>query len=105
MGKVVSVALAGSIVRRVREDKGISRARLSARTGIGARTLYALETGESGNFGLGNFLKVLDALGLSMSVDYEQSVSALPQDASEGKERLSWDDLDDRWKLDDERGR
>ena len=105
MGKVVSTALAGSIVRRVREDKGMSRAELAAKTGIGARTLYALETGESGNFGLNNFLKVLNSLGLSMSIDYEQPISALSKDTVGEGEHLPWDDLDDRWKLDDETGR
>lgn len=105
MGKVVSAALAGSIVRRVREDRGMPRAELSAKTGIGARTLYALETGESGNFGLGNFLKVLNVLGLSMSIDYEQSIYAPAEDAPREREHLPWDDLDDRWKLDDEQGR
>ena len=34
MGKVRSAQSAGSIVRRVREEKGVSRAELSSETGI-----------------------------------------------------------------------
>ena len=67
MGKVRSAQSAGSIVRRVREEKGVSRAELSSETGIGTRTIYALEQGESRNFGLENYLKILAALGLDMS--------------------------------------
>ena len=69
MGKVTSAQAAGSIIRRVREDRGLSRAALAKQTGVGARTIYALEQGESKNFGLGSYLKLLEALGLSMSVD------------------------------------
>lgn len=101
MGKVATTELAGSIVRRVREERGMSRAALAAATGIGMRTLYALETGESENFGLGNYLKVLDALGLSLSVDVEKPLSAResrPDGA--GAPVLPWDDLPEIWKLD-----
>ena len=89
MGKVRSAQSAGSIVRRVREEKGVSRAELSSETGIGTRTIYALEQGESRNFGLENYLKILAALGLDMSVDLKGSPAAIKQP----------DDLD-IWKLD-----
>ncbi len=73
MGKVISAQAAGGIVRRIREDRGMSRAALAKQTGIGARTIYAFEQGESRNFGLESYLKLLDALGLSMSVDLADS--------------------------------
>ncbi len=73
MGKVTSALAAGSIVRRVREDRGISRAALAEQTGIGARTIYALERGESRNFGLESYLKLLEVLGLDMRVDLADS--------------------------------
>lgn len=98
MSEINSTSTAGNIVRRVREDAGISRARLSQSTGVSSRALYALETGESENFGLGNFLKVLSALGLSMDI-------ALKSDASpkaHGKRPMPaepWDDLSDVWKI------
>ena len=69
MSRIASARSAGSIIRRFREEQGLSRAALSQATGIGARTIYALEQGESRNFGLENLLKLLDALGLSMSID------------------------------------
>ena len=63
MSRVASARSAGSIVRRFRESQGLSRATLSRETGIGARTIYALAQGASRNFGLENYLKLLDALG------------------------------------------
>ena len=104
MGKVTSTEAAGSIIRRVREEKGISRAQLAADTNIGARTLYALETGESENFGLGNYLRLIDKLGLSLSVDYQESVSSTSGNAA-NRSPLPWDDLADIWKLDNEEKR
>ena len=79
MRGITSSEMAGSIIRRVREDRGISRAALAQEIGIGARTLYALETGESENFGLGKYLKLLDALGLSMDIT---ATTPLPSHAS-----------------------
>lgn len=78
MGKVTSAQMAGGIVRRIREDRGISRAALAKQTGIGARTIYALEQGQSKNFGLESYLKLLDALGLSMSVDLAEAPKPAP---------------------------
>ena len=71
VGRVLTTEMAGSIIRRVREERGLSRAELARKVGIGARTLYALEVGESENFGLGNYLKLLEILGLSLSVDFD----------------------------------
>lgn len=68
MGVVPNVEVAGGIVRRIREDAGMSRSKLAQIAGISPRSLYALEMGESENFGLGNYLRVLKALGLSMDV-------------------------------------
>ena len=73
MGGIASTEMAGSVVRRVREERGVSRAELAKSVGIGARTLYALETGESDNFGLGNYLRLLDALGLTMEISFASS--------------------------------
>lgn len=100
MGRVPTAALAGSIVRRVREDSGISRAELAQKSGVGSRTLYALETGESENFGLGSFLRVLDALGLSMSVDYDCVPNAPGRRQANERRTVPWDDLADIWKID-----
>ena len=73
MGNVQTAEIAGSIIRRVREDAGLSRSQLADKTGIAPRSLYALETGEAENFGLGRYLKLLDALGLSMAIGYDNS--------------------------------
>lgn len=117
MGKITA-ATAGNIVRRVREDRGISRAELSAITGVGTRTLYALEEGEGENIGLSRFLRILEALGLSLSIDVvESSMTPAPHDASgqhanigmtktspsqttDAKASAPWDNLGDIWKLD-----
>lgn len=50
----------------MRRERGMSRAELSALAGIGARTIYALEAGESVNFGLDKLLAVFEALGLTL---------------------------------------
>lgn len=96
---VESVSMAGNIVRRIREDAGISRATLSKAAGVSPRSLYALETGESENFGLGNFLKILSELGLSMEI-----TKADTRKTSKGEAEIvpapAWDDLADVWKLD-----
>lgn len=76
MSAVTNPQIAGNIIKRVREDRGLSRAKLAVMTNIGVRTLYALEKGESENFGLGNYLKLLSALGLAMEVNL---VTPLPQ--------------------------
>ena len=106
MGKVEQAKIAGSIIRRVREEKGISRAELSESTGVGVRSLYALEQGEAENFGIGRFLKLLNALGLSMSVDASDTAS-LQKTSANAKPCASpapaWDDLGDMWKLEDAR--
>lgn len=99
MGKVTTPQAAGSIVRRVREDRGISRAALAKQTGIGARTIYALEQGESKNFGLESYLKLLDALGLSMSVDLAKPMRS-KSTASVDTAPIPTFDLADIWKLD-----
>ncbi|MGN0073440.1 MAG: helix-turn-helix domain-containing protein [Coriobacteriales bacterium] len=104
MGKVRSSESAGSIIRRVREDRGLSRAALAEQTGIGARTLYALEQGESPNFGLGNYLKLLDALGLSMFVEYGDNLPA-PKRQPAAAVPVPEYELGDLWKLDDEEPR
>ena len=108
MGAVKTSEMAGKIIRRVREDQGISRAELAKRAGIGPRTLYALETGGSENFGLGNYLKLLHELKLTMSVDADgEAMLQQPDKQNEaGKllESIHWNDLASIWKLDGERG-
>ncbi len=101
MSKVRSAEAAGSIIRRIREESGMSRAALSRETGIAQRTIYALEQGESINFGLGNYLKLLDALGLSMEINLQDDKGATRKAK---KARLQADipeyELADIWKLD-----
>lgn len=102
MGKVTSAQAAGNIIRRIREDRGISRAALAKQTGVGARTIYALEQGESRNFGLGSYLELLDALGLSMSVDLAEA-PARPNGAPCADDTLVPEfELADVWALDDD---
>lgn len=100
MGKVTSTQMAGSIVRRIREDRGISRATLAKQTGIGARTIYALEQGESKNFGLESYLKLLSTLGLSMSVDLAESAQKVDDTSCASTITAPVFELADIWKLD-----
>ena len=104
MGAVATAELVGGIVRRVREDKGMSRAQLAAASSVGARTLYALETGESENIGLGKLLKILDVLDLSMSIDYDKP--PVQQKAATSTSQIDspippWESLPEIWRLDD----
>lgn len=91
--------LAGSIIRRIRRDKGMSRAELSAKTGISPRSLYDLETGRSKNFGLGNYLKLLDALNLTMDVRLKNQPTPQEQPNVPAETPPAWADLGDIWKL------
>lgn len=105
MGKVANAETAGSIVARVRKDLGMSRAALSAATGVAPRTIYAFEQGESKNFGLENYLKLLRALGLRMSVEPdESSPHAFVQTGNESP-IIPELELSDAWKLDGKDGR
>ncbi|MGN0078421.1 MAG: helix-turn-helix domain-containing protein [Coriobacteriales bacterium] len=102
MGKVRSSEAAGSIILRMREDRGLSRAALAREAGIGARTLYALEKGESPNFGLGSYLRLLEILGLSMHVELDVPPQAPSTDDSPYSVDPRMFELADAWKLDDE---
>lgn len=101
---VTSTEQAGNIIRRIREDRGISRAELSVKTGVAPRTLYDLETGRSENFGMGNYFKLLDALDLSMDIGLKDAPSLhAPSQAHPSAlpgASLPWDNLADIWQLD-----
>lgn len=100
MGKVANAEIAGSIVARVRKDLGMSRAALSAATGVAPRTIYALEQGESKNFGLENYLKLLHALGLHMSVESDELNPQVFAQADNKPPLIPELELSDVWKLD-----
>lgn len=97
VGRVLTTEMAGSIIRRVREERSMSRAELARKAGIGARTLYALEVGESENFGLGNYLKLLEILGLSLSVDVDGHTEGIAASTTNTPE-LPVLELADIWK-------
>ena len=59
----------GVAVRGRRKDLGMSQADLAARAGVSRRWLSAFEAGKP-SVELGIVLKVLDALGLRLSVDH-----------------------------------
>ena len=101
MSKIKSTAAAGNIIRRMREELGMSRAALSRETRIAPRTIYALEQGESPNFGLGNYLKLLEALGLSMEISLQgNDASAARAKRTQPKINVPEYELADIWKLD-----
>lgn len=61
-------------------ESRVAHVELSSKTGIGTRTIYAIEQGKNKNFGLKNYLiKILAALGLDMSVDLKGSPAAIKQ--------------------------
>ncbi|MDO4848604.1 MAG: helix-turn-helix domain-containing protein [Coriobacteriia bacterium] len=103
--QVTQPVQAGSIVRRVREDQGISRAELSRLAKVSPRTLFAFEQGENENLGLAGFLRVTAALGLVVSLD--DGASPTPgQTAAAGRGAdvfaPKWDRLGDVWSLEGE---
>lgn len=103
--QITRPAQAGSIVRRVREDLGISRAELSGRAEISPRTLFAFEQGQNENIGLAGFLRIAAALGLVVSLD---DGASLTPGESGAPDRVpapfapDWDRLGDAWTLEDE---
>lgn len=99
-------AEAGSIVRRIREDRGISRSELAKVANISPRTLFAFEQGRNDNIGLATFLRVAKSLGLSVSVDDTEtptSESSSPIAISYPEFHPSWETLGDVWSLDGSR--
>lgn len=82
-------------------ESRVAHVELSSETGIGTRTIYALEQGESRNFGLENYLKILAALGLDMSVDLKGSPAAIKQSDDLEAPLVSTFELADIWKLDE----
>lgn len=109
MGRITTTEAAGGAIRRVREDRGITRAELAARTGLSVRSIYSLETGESQNFGLGNYLKLLEALDLVMSVDLDpmnwNNAPIAPAPAvAPAPPTMPWNDLAPIWRLDNDGG-
>lgn len=103
METVADTKQVGAIVHRVREDLGLSRADLSARSGVGARTIFALENGEQDNIGFANCLRILNALGLKLSIGTDGTDPTVQQSAwaPAGSSR-EWNDLGDLWKLGEE---
>lgn len=82
-------------------ESRVAHVELSSKTDIGTRTIYALEQGESRNFGLENYLKILAALGLDMSVDLKGSPAAIKQPDDLEAPLVSTFELADIWKLDE----
>ena len=81
-------------------ESRVAHVELSSETDIGTRTIYALEQGESRNFGLENYLKILAALGLDMSVDLKGSPAAIKQPDDLEAPLVPTFELADIWKLD-----
>lgn len=105
--QVKQSAQAGSIIRRVREDRGISRAQLARVANVSPRTLFAFEQGENENIGLAGFLRLASALGLSVCVD-DAAFSAAGQSRpaaakTRGIPRPQWECLGDVWKLEEDK--
>ncbi len=102
--RVNSSAEAGSIVRRVREEAGISRAALAAEAKLSPRTLFAFERECNDNIGLASFIRMLSALGLTLSVDdgrggsHGAAASASASEAAAVHGR--WEELGEAWRLD-----
>ncbi len=128
--RVNSSGTAGSVVRRVREDAGLSRSALAAAAEVSPRTLFAFEQGCNDNIGLASFIRMLDALDLTLSVDdgkggparagaapapgtpamYASASDALAPDATAPDAPApdapvfhgKWEELGERWRLDGE---
>lgn len=80
----------------------MSRAALSSVAGVSPRTLYSLEEGEGENPGLGNLMKVLDALGLSLCIDDGQGDrdAPVPQPPQGSSSPLgAWEELPSIWQI------
>ena len=94
-------ATAGNIVRRIREDRGISRSELAGRAGISQRTLFAFEREQNDNIGLATFLRLADALGLTVYIDDGAGKSHKTSRTHVTPENAvpTWDELSDAWRI------
>ena len=100
-------AEAGSVIRRVREDQGISRSELAKRAQVSPRTLFAFERGQNDNMGLAAFLRLAGALGLSVSMDFAngsaraEAASGVAPEEPQLEFHPSWEKLSDIWSLEE----
>lgn len=94
---------AGGIVRRIREDQGVSRAELAKKAGVSPRTLFAFEQGENENVGLAGFLRIASALGLTVAIDDGAAPLTGDEPSSHGPQPFAaeWDNLGDIWRLEE----
>lgn len=59
----------GSLVLRVRHEKGLTQEKAAALTGVGRRFFSELERGEKESLDLGKVLQVLRRLGIKVSLE------------------------------------
>ena len=62
---------AGSLVKRLREERHLSRKELSQRSGIPLRTIYAIENGELNNLSFDRLSALLSSMGARFCVQVD----------------------------------
>lgn len=60
---------AGACVRIARRERGLTQPQLAAISGVSLRTIVSLEKGDSPGIRLSKLMSLLDALGLTLSID------------------------------------
>lgn len=92
---------AGRIIRRIRNELGISRSELARRASVSPRTLFAFEQGQNDNIGLAAFLRLASALKLDISIDdgVASKAGSTKAVAAIAEFDPEWDKLSDVWSL------
>lgn len=78
MSAISAARQVGQDVRRQRKRLGMTQRQLAERSGVSERSIVSLELGDATGMRLDKLLKVLSALGLSMSIQAEEGGPKTP---------------------------
>ena len=65
----------GRLIRKIRQQKGLSQERAAGLTGVGRRFFSELERGEKDSLDLGKVLQVLNRFGIKIKLEVKDNGS------------------------------
>ncbi len=81
MSAIFTARQVGQDVRQSRKQLGLTQCQLAERSGVSERSIVSLELGDATGIRLDKLLKVLSALGLSMTIQAEEDKPKAPRPA------------------------
>lgn len=65
---ILTIEDLGPAIRQLRKEAPLTQARLATAAGLSRQRLVSIETGVAGNIELSTLIKILDALGMQLSI-------------------------------------